>query len=329
MAETVWVTGASGFTGSRLARRLAQDGLDVRAVVRPSSKLEALEGVLYQKVLLDLSRDPIHPEMLAGVDTVYHVAAVYRTQGVPDAYFYAVHVEATQRLLRAARDAGVRRVVHVSTVGVHGNIENPPADEEAPFYPADVYQRSKLEGEKLAQEYFTRGDLPGVIIRPTAIYGPGDTRFLKLFRGIHKGIFWMIGKGEAYYHLNYIDDLVEGILLAAHSEQAVGQTFILGGDQPVLIRELVDLIAEILDRRPPRRRIPLAPVMLAARLSEAVFRPLGVNPPLYPRRLDFFIKDRWFDISKARRILGYQPRVNLRTGLACTAEWYRQQGYLS
>lgn len=328
MTETAFVTGASGFTGSRLVQRLSREGVQVRAALRASSKRDALQGAQYRPVLLDLARDPVQPEHLEGVDTVYHVAAVYRTQGVPDSYFYDVHLRGTERLLQAALQSGVRRFVHVSTVGVLGNIKNPPAGETAPYAPADVYQRSKLEGELLALDYFRNRGLKGTVIRPTAIYGPGDLRFLKLFRGIDRGVFRMIGKGEVHYHLTYIDDLLEGMVRAAHSEAALGEVFIIGSDQSVRIGELVELVARTLGRKAPRSSVPVAPVMLAARICEAVCRPLGINPPLYPRRLDFFIKNRSFDVSKARRLLGFQAQVDLPTGIACTAQWYREQGYL-
>jgi nucleoside-diphosphate-sugar epimerase len=323
--KSVLVTGASGFTGSNLVRSLAGDGVQVRALVRPTSKVEGLNGPNVKFVTCDLADGAIPEEAVKGVDTVYHVAAVYRTQGVPDSYFHSVHVKATEDLLKKSLEAGVRRFIHVSTVGVLGKILNPPADENAPFGPADVYQRTKLEGELLAMDFFHKYGLPGTVIRPTGIYGPGDMRFLKLFRSIDKGLFWMIGSGEVLYHFTYIDDLVEGMKLAARRDEAVGEVFIIGGDETVTISNLVDMIAEVLGKRVSKRKVPVGPVMLAARLCEGVCRPLGINPPLYPRRLDFFIKDRSFDISKARKLLGYEPRVDLKTGLACTSEWYREQ----
>jgi nucleoside-diphosphate-sugar epimerase len=256
------------------------------------------------------------------------VAAVFRTQGVPDSYFFDVHVGGTQRLLDAAQAAGVRRFVHISTVGVQGKITKPPADETAPFAPGDIYQRSKLEGELVAMAHHKATGFPVTVVRPAGIYGPGDMRFLKLFKAIKNGTFWMIGSGETVYHFTYISDLVKGMILAAHNEDAVGEVFTVAGEEVITIAGLVELIGETLGVKTPRRHIPVGPVMLAARLSEAVCRPFGINPPLYPRRLDFFIKDRSFDISKAKRVLGYQPEVDLRTGLACTADWYRAQGYL-
>lgn len=328
MADKILVTGASGFTGGRLVRRLVSQGETVLAMVRPTSNLQELQQLKVEPVICDLAQDEIPPYMLQDVHTVFHLAAVYRTQGVPDSYFYNVHARGTQRLMEAALQAGVKRFVHVSTVGVHGNIKNPPADENAPYNPGDIYQQTKVEGERIALDYIRNRGLPGTVIRPAGIYGPGDTRFLKLFRGIQKGIFWMIGDGETLYHMTYVDDLIDGMILAAKNDAALGEVFILGGKEPVTIACLVEMIARVLQRPVPRRKIPVGPVMLAARVCEGLLRPLGIDPPLYPRRLDFFIKDRSFNVSKARRILGYEPKVNLLDGLASTAAWYRQKAYL-
>lgn len=325
--QTVLVTGAAGFTGSHLARRLAEQGDRVRVLVRPGSRLEALAGVDVEPVHADLSAE-LPAAALRGVDTVYHVAAVYRKEGVPRDYFFQVNAGGTERVLQAALQAGVGRFVHVSTVGVLGDVKNPPADEEAPPSPHDVYQESKWAGEQLARRFHAQHGLPVCVVRPGAIYGPGDLRFLKLFRAINRGLFRLIGPGENYYHLVYIDDLVDGILLAGSHERAPGEVFILAGEQPIQVKDLVQMIGDVLGRKVPGWHVPVAPVMLAANIAQKVFPALGIEPPLYPRRLDFFISNRSFSIAKARRVLGYQPAYSLKTGLACTAEWYREQNLL-
>jgi nucleoside-diphosphate-sugar epimerase len=151
---------------------------------------------------------------------------------------------------------------------------------------------------------------------------------LKLFRSIHKGVFRMIGKGENFFHMVYIDDLVKGILLAGEKVEAIGEVFILCGETPVHLKDLVHLIAKILGRPTPRGSIPVWPVMQAARLAKAVLPRLGIDPPIYPRRLDFFLSSRWFSIEKARKVLGYQPRVDLPIGLTHVFNWYQQNSLL-
>ena len=121
------------------------------------------------------------------------------------------------------------RLVHCSTVGVHGDIEHPPANEDAPLRPGDVYQRTKVEGERIAREAAARTGLPVTIARPSGIYGPGDRRLLKLFKGVARGRFVVLGSGDIFYHLTYIDDLVEGFRLCGEVPAAANRTYILAG----------------------------------------------------------------------------------------------------
>lgn len=325
MSKTL-VTGASGFTGSHLARRLAGEGRSVVAFVRPSSRVDGLREAGIECRLADI-RDRASVEgAFDGISDVYHVAAAYRTEHADREEFRRVNVDATRHLLDASAAAGVRRFVHCSTVGVQGHIEDPPATEDYRVAPGDHYQETKLEGERLALAY--GGRLPVTVVRPVGIHGPGDRRFLKLFRAVDRGRFVMIGSGRTLYHMTYIDDVVDGFLLAGTRPEAPGEVFTIGGARYTTLNELVGLVAQVLGKPPPKLRIPMAPVQAAAVACEAVFTRLGLNPPLYPRRVEFFRHDRAFDISKARRLLGWEPRVDLREGLRHTAEWYRAQGWL-
>jgi nucleoside-diphosphate-sugar epimerase len=160
------------------------------------------------------------------------------------------------------------------------------------------------------------------------IYGPGDTRFLKMFRGIARGRFPMLGSGAVFYHLTYVDDVVEGLRLCAETPAAAGRTYLIAGARYTTLAELVALIARMLNVREPWIRMPVWPVWLAGALCEAICVPLRIEPPLYRRRVDFYRKSRAFDISRARRELGFDPKVDLETGIRQTAAWYRDQGLL-
>lgn len=324
----VLVTGATGFTGGHLCRRLRETGYGVRALARAPGKAGDLEKRGIEIMPGDLKDEGSLRRAVDDCDIVYHIAAAFRQEGIPDSEFREVNVAGTRRLLDAARNAGVRRFVHCSTVGVHGHIENPPADESAPFRPGDLYQETKLAGELLARDYFRQHRWPGVIFRPVGIYGPGDRRFLKLFRHIKSGKFHMIGSGKPLYHLTYIDDLVDGIILCGTKERAAGQTYILGGEGYMPLNELVTTIARVLGVSISPLRVPFWPVYSAAFICEKVFRPLGLEPPIYRRRVDFFKKDRAFDISKAKRELGFAPGVGPEEGLRKTAEWYLRNGLM-
>jgi dihydroflavonol-4-reductase len=331
----VLVTGATGFTGGHLARGLKTRGHEVWAMVRPSAR-SARSGQA-----TDLERDGIPlvagdlaaPESLpaavaGGYDVIYNIAALYRQAGLPESVYHQVNATAVGQLIEAAAKSGVRRVVHCSTVGVHGDIEHPPANEDAPLSPGDVYQVSKVEGERIAHDAAARTGLEIVIARPSGIYGPGDRRLLKLFRGVARRRFVILGDGTIFYHLTYIDDLVEGFRLCGEVPAAAGRTYILaGGDVPTL-NDLVAMIAENAHVRPPSLHLPVWPVWLAGAACEAVCAPFGIEPPLYRRRVDFFTKSRAFDISRAREELGFAPAVGLREGIHRTLGWYREQGWV-
>ena len=321
------VTGATGFTGKALCKRLVQEGHRVFAFVRPSSDIAELRqmGVVCLKV--DIKSSEEVQKDFPEVDWVFHIAAAYRAEHVDQEEFSRVNVGATGNLLDAAKIRQVDRFVHCSTVGVQGEIKEPPADETYRFNPGDHYQQSKLDGELLARRYFEDG-LRGVVIRPVGIYGPGDLRFLKLFRPISKNRFVMIGAGKVLYHMTYIDDLVEGFMLAATRDQALGEVFTIAGPNYTTLLELVNTIAEILGKRRSRLRIPFAPVYAASVVCDKVCRAIGVSPPIYPRRVEFFALDRAFSIEKARKLLGYDPQVPLRKGIEKTARWYQDTGLI-
>jgi nucleoside-diphosphate-sugar epimerase len=322
----VLVTGATGFTGGHLARTLAARGDTVRALVRSAAPALAAAGI--EPVPGDL-RDAASIERAArGVDVVYHIAAIYRQARLRDQEYRAVNAAAVRTVIEAAASAGVRRVVHCSTVGVHGDISHPPAAEDAPLKPGDIYQVTKLEGERIAREAAEDTEMEVVIVRPTGIYGPGDRRLLKLFRGVARGRFPILGSGNIYYHLTYIDDLVEGFRLCASVPAAAGRTYILAGAEVTTLNELVAIVAEEAHVKPPGMHLPVWPVWVAGALCEAVCIPLGIEPPLYRRRVDFFTKSRAFDISRARAELGYAPKVGLHEGVARTLAWYRSNAWL-
>ena len=326
----VLVTGVTGFTGGCLARYLVGRGLRVRGLVRRESraKVRELEVAGVEVIEGDLTDRASLGAACRDAEVVYHIAASYRSAGQADDVYRAVNVTGTEHLLHAAHGAGVRRFVHCSTGGVHGHIEQPPATEDAPLAPSDIYQDTKLEAEQLARETGVSMGLEVVVVRPIGIYGPGDTRFLKMFRGISRHRFPILGAGDVFYHLTYIDDLVEGFRLCGHMTEAAGRTYILAGPQYTTLNELVALIATELAVRPPRWHFPVWPVWLLGALCEGVCVPLRIEPPLYRRRVEFFTKSRAFDTTRAKAEIGWAPKTDLRTGLSRTAAWYKQQGLL-
>ena len=323
------VTGATGFTGGHLARHLHRHGASVRALVRGDDRRSAAlaaDGI--ELCRGDLTDRPSLDRALAGIDIVYNIGATYRQAAASRDEYRAINATAVAHLVEAGASAGVRRVVHCSTVGVHGDVEHPPAGEDAPLRPGDEYQRSKLEGERLGREAAARTGMDLVIARPTGIYGPGDRRLLKLFRGVARRRFVTLGSGEIFYHLTYVEDLAEGFRLCGEVPAASGRTYILAGGEVTSLNELVRRIATAAGVPPPSFRFPVWPVWLAGAACEALCVPLGIEPPLYRRRVDFFTKSRAFDIGRARAELGYAPAVGLDEGIRRTLAWYREQGWL-
>jgi dihydroflavonol-4-reductase len=324
------VTGATGFTGGHLARALASRGHDVRVLVRDPARATELSDLGMQLAvgdLRDMTDGTTLSKAVADVDVVYHIAAIYREAGAPRDIYRTVNAVAAGRIVEAAAAAGVRRVVHCSTVGVHGDIENPPANEDAPLRPGDVYQVTKLEGERAAREAGKRLGVDVTIARPSGIYGPGDRRLLKLFRAAIRR-FPTLGRGDIYYHLTYIDDLVEGLRLCGEHPAAANRTYILAGGEVTTLNELVTLIAGAAGVSASRIHLPVWPFWIAGALCEAVCAPFGIEPPLYRRRVDFYTKSRAFDIARARREIGYAPKTGLRDGIRRTLDWYREHGWL-
>lgn len=328
MNKKVFVTGGTGFTGGRLCEILSERGYYVKALARRTSKVDKLKKIDAEIIYGDLFSKDSMKQAMKGVDCVYHIAAAFRQEAVPNKYFYEVNVDGTKIVLEAAYQADVPRFVHCSTVGVQGEIKNPPATEATPYNPGDTYQDSKMKGELLVKRFYEENQYPGTIFRPVGIYGPGDTRFLKIFKWIYSGKFRMIGSGKVLYHWTYIDDLVDGIILCGEKDEAKGELFTLGGNDYVTLNEIVSLIAEALNVPLKKSHLPVWPVWLAGALCELFCRPLGIEPPLFRRRVDFFLKDRAFDISKAKRLLGYNPEVSLREGIKRTADWYLKEGLL-
>jgi nucleoside-diphosphate-sugar epimerase len=326
--QRVLVTGGTGVTGSNLVRSLLERGESVRVLARSASRARERLPADVDVVVGDVTNRRAVVDAVRGRDVIYHLAAAFRESGIHDSRYREVHVDGTRHLLQASRAEGVRRFVHVSTVGVHSHIADPPADETWPHTPGDIYQQTKSEGELLALAFQREHDFPLTVVRPAGIYGPGDLRLLKLFRPIARRRFIMLGDGRTLFHMVHVRDLVAGMQLAAERPEAIGEPFIIAGEEYCSLQELAARIAAASGVPAPRLRVPVWPFFVAGALCEAVCIPLGIDPPIYRRREAFFTKNRAFHIDKAKRLLGYRPSVALDDGLRETATWYREHGYV-
>lgn len=320
----VLVTGGTGFTGSHLVKRLISEGHTVTVLDNQKGRFhDELEKLGAQINIGSVTDKELVTGLVKGRDVVHHLAAAFRRIDLPKEAYWDVNVNGTRHLLEAACQYGVKKFIYCSTCGVHGNVKNPPAPETAPITPADYYQYTKYEGEKVAQEFMKQG-MDIAILRPAAIYGPGDPeRWGMLFRQVAKGRFFMLGDGHVTYHPLYIDNLVDAFMLAMQKEESSGQTYLIADEHYYAIKDIVQVIADVLKIKVKVIHLPYWPAWVAAVGTEAVSGVLKVQPPLFRRRIDWFKQNRAFDISKAKRELGYAPKVDLFTGLSRTAEWYK------
>lgn len=322
------VTGASGFTGLQLVRHLRSQNIPVRAMVRDDRSSGELKSLGAEVVRADLEDRESLRSAVQGVSGIYHIAAAFRQASLPESKYFEINVEGTRCLLDLAIEAGVKRFIHCSTVGVLSHVANPPADETAPYNPADVYQESKMEGEKLAMRYFSEGKIRGAVIRPAMIYGPGDTRTLKMFKMIANRSFFYVGNGESFVHFIDVRDLARSFHLAMEKEDINAQIYIISGRKALKLKELAEIIAEKIQVRPPWLHLPVVPMQLLGSLCEVLCKPFGVEPPIFRRRVDFFTKNRFFTSVKAEVDLGFYPEKSLEEELDDIINSYIDRGLI-
>ena len=327
----VFITGGTGFIGSRLAIASREKGHTVELLGQTNTQAEQENNQLLEKFGIKttlgsvLEKDKL-VELTQGCDIVFHLAAAQHEANVPDEHFYKVNVEGTRNMLEASVQSGVKRFVHGSTIGVYGSAMEGRLDENTPLRPNNIYGVTKREGEQLALSFNEK--LPVSVVRISETYGPGDRRLLKLFKAIQKNVFFVIGKGDNKHQLIYVDDLIDGMYLAATDPKAIGQVFVIAGKEVLTTREMVDTVAECLGARVPRIHAPMLPFLAAAVLFEKTLGPLGIQPPLHRRRLDFFRKSFFFSQEKVATVLGFSPKTNFRQGVAQTAAWYKENGLM-
>jgi nucleoside-diphosphate-sugar epimerase len=318
-----FVTGASGFIGSHLVRRLVEDGWHVRALVHKTEV--STPGV--ETILGEIRNFALLKTALPGTDVLFHLASALGASRIGKREFFGINAEGTRAVLDAAEEAGVSKIIHFSSAGVFGHIRRGEiAGENAPVSPLDVYDKSKLEGERIVLESARRGQKI-FVIRPGWVYGPGDRRTFKLIRSIARKRFILVSKGKILQTPVYIDDLIQGTLLCAEKGRP-GEVYHLAGPEALPVAEIVRKIAAATDSRIPRFSLPLPPVRIAAWILGKTFSLAKREAPLSPSRLAFFIHPKPLSIEKAVRDLGYSPRWNFDRGIAAAVAWYRFHGWL-
>jgi nucleoside-diphosphate-sugar epimerase len=326
---TVLVTGATGFLGAGLVRRLLSAGVRVRVLVRSAVKAKPLTAQGAEAVVSDINDGSALAAGLDDVAVVYHLAGRLLVPGVPATEYHRTHVEGTKLLLACCQRAPrLERLVHCSTTGVLGVTGDRPADETAPFRPTNIYEATKAEAEQAVRETWRAG-FPAVIARPGLVYGPGDLHLLGFFRSVLRRRFRPIGRHAVWLHPIYIDDMTEALVRCGQHPSAVGECFHIAGREPVSLAGLADAIARAGGTSVPPGHIPLAAARVVAALGDRLPPDLKRSAPLTRSRLDFLTHSRVYDVTKAKRLLGFEAGTDLSTGAAQSMAWYRQHGHLT
>jgi len=327
---TTLVTGASGFVGSAVLRELVRAGHEVRALLRPASDRRNLEGQDVDIAIGDLTNRSSLVKALAGCDALFHVAADYRLWAVNPEEIYESNVCGTRNIMKAAGEAGMKRIVYTSSVATLGlNADGSPADEETPVSLEDMigdYKRSKFLAEEEVKRLIAEESLPAVIVNPAAPIGPRDIKPTPTGRIIVQAA---TGKMPAFVDtgLNFVhvDDVAKGHMLA-FKKGRVGERYILGAEN-LTLRQVLDEIARLTQRRPPSINLPHNLILPIAYLAEAFARLRGGPEPMITvDGLKLSKKRMFFSIEKARRELDYAPRPAAEA-MSDAVDWFRHHGY--
>lgn len=325
----VLVTGGTGFTGKALVKKLLKLGYEVVALdYKEGIKTDEIRDWGARVIISSVTNTKAIKDAIKGVNIVHHLAAAFRELDVANSYYDEINVKGTLNVLEAAKKEGVSRFIYCSTCGVHGNVSNPPANEDAPISPADYYQKTKYEAEPLVLGY-SSSQMKTVILRPAAIYGPGDPeRFGMIFRRVARGSFPIFGSGNVFYHPLYIDNFVDALMSVTKEGVGDGGTYLIADREYVTIKDLVKKVSLAMGKTVKTPHFPFWPIWIAGHVFEKTCKPFKISPPIFPRRVDWYRQNRAFDISRAEKDLGYNPQVTLDQGLKSTAEWYQKEGYL-
>jgi nucleoside-diphosphate-sugar epimerase len=332
--KIAFVTGGTGFVGSHLVEALRRRGYgEVRCLVRSDPKW--LTNLNITQVRGDLGEDTDLESAVEGVTHVYHVAGLTRSKD--DGQFVRANVGGTMRLLRAVEAAcpDVQRVLVTSTLAVVGICDEAVATEETPMNPVSGYGRSKAMMERRMAEKDSTGRsfvdrLPVTVVRPPAVYGPREQDILTFFRTVNRGLCPIIGGNRAdLISLVHVSDLVRGMIDAAESEAAVGETYFVGPAESCTWEQIRDATVRVLGRSVITIRIPPGLVKLVGIVTEKTSALFGEYPPLNREKATEIVEAcKACSSAKAGRHFGYAPSISVESGIRSTIRWYREIGWI-
>lgn len=325
----ILVTGAAGFIGSHLVDALVEVGEDVRCLVRKSDNLEFLPKGKVEIIFGDVTNKKTLEPAVCGVEIIYHLAAKTDFEGKTWGEYFQPNVIGTQNLIDLATRERVKRFVFFSTIRVIGLKDSKTLiDESLPYHPLNFYDRSKVEAEKKLLDAYKEKTLPVVVIRPTSVYGPRDRgTYYSFFKAIAQGKFFLIGKGENLVSFVHVKNVVDGAVLAGREKKAIGQIYFVNDEHPYTMRHLSETIAGAFGRKLPNFYLPVTLGYLAGHILN-LSKVFGIKPPLTPEMVKNLTISYVFSIDKARKELGYRPKIRLEEGVRQTAIWYKKHGWI-
>jgi nucleoside-diphosphate-sugar epimerase len=324
----VLITGATGLLGGHLIKELQQRQENIRALVLPVENADNLVQQGIEVVRGDITDASTLAAAVQNVDLVFHLAGM---MGVwrPLEDYRLVNVTGSENLYNAAKKAGVCRYVHTSSHTVYGLGYGRFLTENDPLRPdPDPYSLTKAEGDRLMRRLMLNSDVETVILRPGTFFGPGDRlHFGRMAQKMknNKGI--IIGRGSNALPFCYVTDVVQGFLLAAYHQNAPGNVYNITNDQPLTQQEMFNAIADAVGGTRPRLHLPYLPIYFGAIVAERVVATVTRTKPVVTQLgAMMFGSDNRHSVEKARRELGFEPKVDLREGIKLAAEWFNAGG---
>jgi len=324
------ITGATGFIGPYLIKRLISEGHVCRCLVRPGSEKKIQKSPDVEIVTGDITQAETLIGIADGMDRLLHLATLGHMSNftVTEEMFTAINVTGSRNIMQEALKANVEKIVHCSSVAAMGICDEIPATENTPCTPHHPYGRSKLAAENTVREMVRQEGLPAAIIRFSMVYGPGDSRdILKLTRMAKKGLFPKVGKRPKLTPLIHVDDAVEGLLLAAEKGRA-GETYLITNVKSEPFDRIREIIQDALGSRKSALYVPEWAALTAAGFIEKTFGLIGKSPPVARKNIESTLADRIFSVEKANRELGFEPKIDPEEGLRETVKWYREMGWV-
>lgn len=318
----IFISGASGFVGGHLAERLVQEGHEIKTLVRPSSDCSLLKRLGIDITVGDITEYDSVKKAVKDCEIIYHTAVA--KSGYQQCY--EVNVRGTENIMLAALELGVRHVVNCSSTRVFGIQQNPLAAESETFKPKGIYAITKFKSEKIVLKYVEKYQLSAATARITRTIGPRNLRMLKLFKDTLNNKVTIVGSGKVYIQTTYIDDTIDGLILCGQ-KQVAGQNYTIGTDEYQTLENLITTITEIAGVKCIPKKLPATPFKFASTIGHFICDFFDREPEIL-NKIDYFLKNQMYDISKTKNQLGYCPKVSMHESIERTLSWYRENKYL-